>query len=127
MIASLLLLVGCQQDLLLLGDVTGLASAGTTTRTARLPPAPEPVPAEAPTAEVAAAEVAAAEVPPAAGSPAEEIPAVAPPSPTTFNPISIPEGPREGDGVRWEGVKVKGRGSPGGNVRTRTSVDGVPR
>lgn len=101
---AFVLLLGCEQDLLLLGNITGLGS---------LPPppaslaaavaAPEPLP-------IVAAEldplpngglveqgepVAAGEAPPAA--------------PVEFNPISIPEGPREGDGVRWEGVKAKGR------------------
>jgi hypothetical protein len=99
-------LLGCGQDLLLLGDVTGLASAR--------PPDRLVLPAPAPVA------VAPVEVTPPAPLPDGTIPVVegveavaaAATPPADFNPISIPEGPREGEGVRWEGVKAKGRAPP---------------
>lgn len=108
MIFVLSSLFACQQDLLLLGDLTRIGASNTVAAipadSVVRPPEPAPV-VEAPVA-VPVPENGA--VTPADARP----PAVVPPADGKFNPISVPEGAREGEGVRWEGVKVKGRPIP---------------
>ena len=103
-------LFACQQDLLLLGDVTGIGQSNVVFVLPASEPAPAPtveVPQEPAPLVVIGAGAAVPEGPPVEARP----PAVVPPADGKFNPISIPEGPREGDGVRWEGVKTRG-GAP---------------
>jgi hypothetical protein len=116
---ALLLLTGCGQDLLLLGDITGLASVG---------PVPQSLEGAVP---MAAGTPEPAPITPALLDPipnggvieAAAEPAAPPPVAEKFNPISVPEGPREGDGVRWEGVKVKGATPPPISSRMSKSAD----
>lgn len=93
---------GCRQDVL-----QGMAALTALEVSSR--PAEAEVPVDAPS------EVAAPEAPPVGqGDPAAEpaaegvppgAPAGAPPvAPAEFNPISVPEGPRESS-VKWEGVR----------------------
>ncbi|MCA9493015.1 MAG: hypothetical protein KC621_23955 [Myxococcales bacterium] len=98
-------LLACQTDLLgSMGlEPTAAAPADVT------PAVVEDAPAEAPEAEAAEGEVPEAEAPsevaPEEGAEPEGEEAPRPP-PADFNPISIPQGRREG-GVRWEGVGTK--------------------
>ncbi len=83
---------------------------------AEIPP-PAPATLEVPTtppmdgAKITGEGAVAADEPVAAGGAA---PAPTPP-PAAFNPVSVPQGPREEGGVQWEGVsKRTGGGAPPG-------------
>lgn len=80
-----------------------------------LPPAPEilpvvkerklEIPTTAPTSgEDIAGGGVVADTPAVGGAPTE---GAAPPPEDGFNPISVPQGPRDGGGVTWKGVKSK--------------------
>lgn len=95
-------LVGCFSD--------PLASIGLEPVKAE-PPPPAPAPLEIPTTPPMDGEKITGE----GSAPPPEAPAAgagggAPPAPppAAFNPISIPQGPREEGGVKWEGVSKRG-------------------
>ncbi|MEQ1502220.1 MAG: hypothetical protein ABMB14_08310 [Myxococcota bacterium] len=92
-----LVLTGCQQDVLAtLGSITGVPAGEAPAEIPATPPQMgEPVSAPSATEEVAE---------PVAAEPAPE------PPPAKFDPISVPQGPREGDGVKWDGVRQRGPG-----------------
>lgn len=96
-------LVACQTDLL--GNMglepTMPAPSAQTTEVAA---EPEPAPS--------AEDVAPEPAPAASAEPAAEPAAAPPPAPVEFNPISMPMGPREDGGVRWEGVSKKYNADP---------------
>jgi len=100
----LLLTVGCQQDLVrVMGTLTGV-------KVVPHPPslAVEEAPPTAPS-------VASATTSPTTPTPAQPAAAGAAPSrPGTgsFNPVSMPEGPRDSPGVRWQGVHGKTQEEP---------------
>jgi hypothetical protein len=98
----LLLAVGCQQDLVrVMGTVTGVKVVPRAPSVAAEAPPHEtlslPATVSTPTAP-AQVEVAAPAQPVASAKPPK-------PSSSSFNPISMPEGPRDSPGVRWQGVR----------------------
>jgi hypothetical protein len=85
---------------------------------AEVPPAPEPAPLEVPTTppmdgakitgDGAPAEATAGSS--GGGAVASGEPTAKPPA--EYNPISVPQGPRESGGVKWEGVTKRGANAP---------------
>jgi hypothetical protein len=67
---------------------------------------PAPAPVDVPTTPPMDGAKITGEATVAADEPA---PAPAPP-PAAFNPVSVPQGPREEGGVQWEGVSKRGGG-----------------
>jgi hypothetical protein len=118
-ILPMVLLGGCQQDvLLLLGDPTGMNIARHVQNTAELAAASTTAILIRPGEPERTAEAAVEQKDMSAnlhGSAAAEgaLP------PVEFNPISVPQDAPEGTGVRWEGVKQKGTGRPPPTVRER--------
>lgn len=107
MVLVLLSVMGCQQDVVrVMGAVTGVVvnprPPESPHREAKREPIPQVADASQPDAAGDAAGDAAAgdaETANDAGPPATA------PAPSSFNPISMPEGPRDTPGVRWDGVR----------------------
>jgi len=103
----LLLAVGCQQDL--------VRVMGTVTRVRVVPRPPslavEEAPHETPSPPATVSTpTSPLPQPVASAEPAERPgsdPAKPAQAPGSFNPISMPEGPRDSPGVRWQGVRGK--------------------
>ncbi len=87
--------------------VVAVACTGTPATQEAPPPAEAPAtaPANPPTPPAGAANAPPPDAPPAAA--AAPAPGAPPANAADFEPISVPLGPREGGGVRWDGVHTK--------------------
>jgi len=98
----LLLTVGCQQDLVrVMGTVTGVRVVPHPPPSAVVEEAPRETPSPVAT-------VSTPTSPPQVVAPAQPVASAktSGKSPSSsFNPISMPEGPRDSPGVRWQGVR----------------------